>query len=145
MLILKTTISRMERLQRKVCGAVMQIKEIDKEIAELNGRNLVLTRLNAKGILRPAEYREQSGNIDARVGTLRTERRRLLQEQDEGSVLSRLRQLDSLLAELEYPITEFDEELFENIIEKVTVPSETSLCFHLIGGLSLSELIGGCV
>ena len=139
--ILPAAIAQIERLQMKAGGTAARIKEIDKEVAELNNKNLVLARLNTKGILRPAEYAEQSGTINSRVNALRNERRKLLKEQDEDSVLSGLRRLNNTLTHIENPITEFDEELFGSMVEEITVPTDTSLCFKLIGGLPITEAI----
>ena len=101
----------------------------------------MLARLNTKGILRPAEYAEQSGVINSRVNALRAERRQLLQEQDENSILSGLRRLNDLLMGIQNPLTEFDEDLFAYMVEEITVPTDTSLCFKLIGGLPITEAI----
>ena len=139
--ILPAAITQTECLQMKAGGTTARIREIDKEIAELNNKNLVLARLNTKGILRPAEYAEQSGVLNSRVNALRAERRQLLQEQDENSVLSGLRRLNGLLMGMETSLTEFNEELFEAMVEEITVPTDTSLCFRLIGGLPLTETI----
>ncbi|MGN0498390.1 MAG: recombinase family protein [Acutalibacteraceae bacterium] len=139
--ILPAAIAQTERLQMKAGGAAARIKEIDKEVAELNNKNLVLARLNTKGILRPAEYAEQSGVINSRVNALRAERRQLLQEQDENSILSGLRRLNDLLMGIQNPLTEFDEDLFAYIVEEITVTTDTSLCFKLIGGLPITEAI----
>ena len=138
---LTTAIAQTERLQMKAGGTEARIKEIDKAVAELSNKNLVLARLNTKGILRPAEYAEQSSAINSRVNALRNERRQLLKEQDEDSVLSGLRKLNNILIHIENPITEFDEELFGSMVEEITVPTETSLCFKLIGGLPIREII----
>lgn len=61
--ILPPAIAQTERLQMKADGLEIRIKQIDKEIADLNNKNLVLARLNSKGILRAAEYSEQSNGI----------------------------------------------------------------------------------
>ncbi len=139
--LLPCTISQIERLQMKSGGASSRIKEIDKEIAELTNKNLVLVRLHSKGILRSAEYTEESRTVNSCVNKLRSERRKLLQEQDEDNVLSGLRKLDELLTNMKYPITEFNPELFENTINEITVPSNTSICFELISGLKITEKI----
>ena len=139
--ILLAAIAQTERLQMKAGGTEARTKEIDKAVAELSNKNLVLARLNTKGILRPAEYAEQSSAINSRVNALRNERRQLLKEQDEDSVLSGLRRLNNILTHIENPITEFDEELFGSMVEEITVPTERSLCFKLIGGLPITEMI----
>lgn len=139
--ILPVAITQTERLQMKAGRLAAKIKEIDRQIAEFNNKSLVLARLNTKGIIRPAEYAEQSGSINSRVNNLRSERRQLLKEQDENSILSRLRTLNDLLSDIESPITEFDEKIFESMVEEITFPTDTNLCFKLIGNLVITETI----
>lgn len=110
-------------------------------LADLNNKNLVLARLNSKGILRAAEYSEQSNGIRSMVNGLRSERCRLLREQDDDSILCGLRRLHAVFTELTEPVTAFDETVFQEIVQQITVPSHTSICFHLIGGLNLTEKI----
>ena len=139
--ILPSAIMQIERLQIKSGGFSVQIREIDKEIAELSNKSLVLARLNTKGIMRPAEYMEQIGTINRRVNALRSERRQLLKEQDEDNVLSSLRRLNDLMIDMSDPITEFDNDLFSYMVEEITVPTDKILCFKLIGGLQITEAI----
>ena len=139
--ILPFAITQTERLQMKAGGTAAKIKNIDKEIAELNNKNLVLARLNTKGIIRPAEYAEQSGTINSRVNCLRSERRQLLKEQDENNILSGLRTLNDLLSCIESPVTEFDKILFESIVKEITFTTDTNICFKLIGSLMITETI----
>ena len=139
--ILPPAIAQTERLQMKADGLEIRIKQIDKEIADLNNKNLVLARLNSKGILRAAEYSEQSNGIRSMVNGLRSERCRLLREQDDDSILCGLRRLHAAFTELTEPVTAFDETIFQEIVQQITVPSHTSICFHLIGGLNLTEKI----
>ena len=139
--ILPAAVSQIERLQMKSSKTAARIREIDREIAELNGKHFVIARLNTKGIMRAAEYTEQSGKITGRTNALRSERRRLLAEQDENIVLSGLRRLNDILSEQDKPLTEFDEVLFKCIVEKITVPTDAQVCFMLIGGLQIKESI----
>lgn len=139
--ILPAAITQIERLQMKAGGLATRIKEIDKRIAEFNNKSLVIARLNTKGIIRPAEYAEQSSAINSRVNGLRSERIQLLKEQDKNSILSRLRTLNDLLSDIERPLAEFDEEVFKNTVEEITFPTSTSVCFKLIGNLIITETI----
>lgn len=139
--ILPAAIIQTERLQMKAGGLAAKIKEIDRQIAEFNNKSLVLARLNTKGIIRPAEYAEQSGSINGCVNNLRSKRRQLLKEQDENSILSGLRTLNDLLTNIEKPLTEFDENIFKNTVLEITVPTETDVCFKLIGELMITETI----
>ena len=139
--ILPVAITQTERLQMKAGGSASKIKEIDKQIAELNNRNLVLARLNTKDIIRPAEYAEQSSAINNRVNILRSERRQLLKEQDENNILSGLRRLNDLLSNIKKPYTEFNTDILKNIVEEITFPTDTNICFKLIGNLIITETI----
>lgn len=139
--ILPTAMAQTERMQMKSGKTALRIKEIDREIAELNGKHLVIARLNTKGIMRAAEYTEQSSKITSRTNALRCERRQLLNEQDENSILSGIRKLNCVLSAQKEPLTDFDEMLFESIVQQITVPTNTDICFKLLGGLKIRESI----
>ena len=139
--IVTAAISQTERLNMKYGNTAGKIKEIDKNIAELSNKQLVLARLNSKGMFRAAEYSEKSGKLTAQIKELRAERKRLLQEQDENSILSGLNTLENVLVNLKEPLTEFDEDIFKAVVQKITFPSDTEICFELAGGLKITEKI----
>ena len=142
--IVTAAISQTERLNMKYGNTAGRIKEIDKNIAELSNKQLVLARLNSKGMFRAAEYSEKSGKLTAQIKELRAERKRLLQEQDENSILSGLNTLENVLVNLKNlkePLTEFDEDIFKAVVQKITFPSDTEICFELTGGLKITEKI----
>ena len=96
-----------------------------------------MSLINTKSIIRPAEYTEQSGKINSRVNELRSERIKLLKEQDENNTLSGFRKLNEIISNIENPLTEFDEQLFKSMVNKITIP----ICFELLGGLKITESI----
>ena len=106
--ILMPAILQTENLQMRKSGSRVRIKEIDREIAELSDKNILITRLNTKGIIRTSEYTEQSNAISMKISTLRKERTKLLGEQDNDSVLSGLKRLNNKLTELNRPLTAFE-------------------------------------
>ena len=55
-------------------------------------------------------------------------------------MLDELKTLNEIIKEYE-PTSEFDEEMFEQIIESIIVDDTSSMTFHLIGGLTLTEEI----
>ena len=139
--IVATAINQIERLNTRYGNMEGKVKEIDKNIAELSNKQLVLARLNSKGMFRAAEYYEKSRKLTAQINELRVQRKRLLQEQDENGTLSKLRKLENILLNIKEPLTEFDEEIFKAVIQKITIPSNTSICFELLGGLKVTEKI----
>lgn len=56
-------------------------------------------------------------------------------------ILSGLRTLNDLLMNIENTLTEFDIEIFKNTVLEITFPTETDVCFKLIGDLMITETI----
>ena len=66
------------------------------------------------------------------------------QDQFESRILTMLqdvRKLKSLIDEIEEPLDEFDEKLFEEIIVEMTLNNADELTVALLGGLKFTELI----
>lgn len=139
--ILIPMIEQLEKMQSRLSGTQNKIYLIDKEIANLNNQNLMIVRLYNNEILSPADYTEQSNEINKKVSQLRSDRRRLLQQDENDEMLNGLQELNQILSEITQPQTEFDKELFADIVQNISVQSNTSLQFKLIGGLELVETI----
>ena len=138
--LLSTLIRQLEELQYRTTGSQQQIKEIDREIADLTAQNLVLSRLHGKGVLNAADYTAQSDVLENKITELRIERRAKITDSDENEMLEELKMLNDILKEVEIGI-DFDAELFEQTVDSITVDSNELLTFHLAGGISLPEKI----
>lgn len=136
--VLGDLIRQLEKLQARTSGSSGQIYQLDKQIADVNAQSLVVAKLHSSGILNNAEYAAQSGELSRKVSALRSERRRILMEDEDDEIIESLKSMDSVLAEYT-PTAAFDEELFGQIVESVTVVSGTTLRFCLAGGLALTE------
>ena len=99
-----------------------------------------MAQLHNKGILNNAEFTTQSGELSRKVSELRSERRRVLMEDEDDELIDTLRTLNETLAEY-IPADTFDEDLFEQIVESITVINGQELSFRLAGGLVLTEKI----
>ena len=138
--ILGALIRDIEVMQSKTSENHEKIAEIDKEIADLAARNLVIVRLHTSGILNGSDYSAQSSEINNKISALRSERKKKLAEDEGDEQLDKLKELQSILGEYE-PTKAFDEDLFHQIIEKAVVMSKSEIAFYLIGGLKLTETI----
>lgn len=138
--LLGTLIRQLEELQYRTTGSQQRIKEIDREIADLTAQNLVLSRLHGKGVLNAADYTAQSDVLENKITELRIERRTKITDSDENEMLEELKMLNDILKEVEIGI-DFDAELFEQMVDSITVDSNELLTFHLAGGISLPEKI----
>jgi hypothetical protein len=75
------------------------------------------------------------------VNALRTERRRLLREDEDNDAIADLRALDNAIASVSEIQTDFNENIFAEIVQDITAISQTELRFRLLGGLQLTETI----
>ena len=101
---------------------------------------LKVAQLHGSGILNNAEYAVQAGELNRRASELRSERRRILMEDEDNEIIESLKALNDTIADYT-PTGGFDEELFGQIVESVTVISGNVLRFCLAGGLALTEKI----
>ena len=135
--VLGSAVAQVERLQKTHNGMQSKVHEIDRQIAELNGQNLVLARLHTKQIMSSADYAAQSGIISQKVRLLRLDRRKLLNQDENIKYLDGLTELENILSQVDCQ-SDFNKDLFKRIVIQITVPTHTSLCFELIGGLKLT-------
>lgn len=138
--LIGTLIRQVETMQGKTNGIQDKVRQIDKEIADLAAQNLVITRLHTSGILPVAEYTMQTAEIGNKITALRVERKKKLAEDENDTWLESLRELNEILEGTELT-GEFNEKLFGQIVESITVDDYTQLTFHLLGGIELTEKI----
>lgn len=138
--LLGTLTRQIEAMQSQASDAQKAVKRIDKEIADLNARNLVITRLHTNGVLTAAAYSSQTAEIGNKINDLRIERRRKLAENENDEWLEQIRELNSVIEDY-LPTGSFDEELFGQIVDSITVNDNTQITFHLTGGIELPEEI----
>ena len=136
--LLTPLIRDLEIMQRKISGNHQRIALIDSELADLAARNLVIARLHTGGILQAADYAAQSAALSSQISALRSERRKMLDGDEGNARLDALRELYDILEEYE-PTCSFNEELYAQIVEKISVCAGTELTFHLTGGIRLTE------
>ena len=138
--LLGSLIRDIEVMQSKTSANHEKITQIDKEIADLAARNLVIVRLHTSGVLNGSDYSAQSSEINNRISALRSERKKKLAEDEGDEQLDKIKELYGILEEYE-PTESFDEELHGQIVERITVVSNSELSFRLIGGIELIEII----
>lgn len=96
--LLHPLIDQLEKLQMYASENQQRIQEIDKALADLNARRLVLARLHSKGILNASDYTAQADSLERETAPLRAERRRKLAEDESEDQIEELKTLNDLLA-----------------------------------------------
>lgn len=138
--LLGMLIRQIEAMQNRTSRNQERIRQIDKEIADLGAKNLVITRLHTSGVLGASDYSKQTSEISNRITDLRIERRKKLTEDEDDELLDTIKELNGILEEYE-PTTEFDNDLFEQIVQSITVNDNTQITFRLLGNIELAEEI----
>jgi len=112
--------------------------DIDKEIASISGQNLVLIRLKSKGSIDPALALSQADALSRKLKELRRLRRKVLEAIDGDD---QIQETESMLDYLESAQwrDEVPADLFENLVEQITVISAEEVKFRLLNGLELTE------
>ena len=138
--LLGTLIRQLELMQNRSGESQERIRQIDKQIADLSAQNLVVARLHTNGVLNATDFAAQSSMISNKINALRLDRKKALAEDEDDELIDTLKSLDDTLAEY-VPGTPFDQKLFEQIVQSITVVDNARLTFHLIGGLALTEQV----
>lgn len=132
-------LTQLQELKNKKYGGNKQYIDINKEIAQLKEQTHVLARLKTKGFLDESKYIEQVTEINARIEKLSRELRKIVRCDDEDEMIERIKEIASIIENGTDLMTEFDDVMFESLIEKIIVKNQTEFEFNLIGGLKFTE------
>ena len=117
-----------------------KIIDIRRDIAAVKEQKHVISRLRTKGFLDEQKYNEQLMALENKKSKLERELNKLSKANDEDETLEQLDTLIDCFEGRTETLTEFDEELFSMIIEKIVVKDNT-LEFNIISGLRFIEKI----
>lgn len=137
--ILAPMLRQLETLSERKKSGNTQLAELRREISEIKQQTYLLTMLNSQGTLDGAYFKERTQELDRKLITAQKQLHANLDDKD-SERLDELRKLIGIFERAE-PITDFDEIKFGQIIEKITVLSETEIRFDLIGGIGFIERI----
>ena len=136
--LLQPLLAQLRDIRELELRSNQRLSDIDKEIANISGQNLVLIRLKSKGCIDPALALSQTDELNRKLRDLRRLRRKVLVAADGDE------QIQSTEAMLDYLDgtqwqTEVTSELFENLVGRITVSSAEEVKFRLLNGLELTE------
>lgn len=137
--ILAPLLRQLETLSEREKSGNTQLAALRKEIAEIKQQIHMMTVLNSQGTLDGAYFKERTQELDRKLLAAQKQLHANLDDKD-GERLDELRKLIGILEKSEQ-IIEFDEIKFGQIVNKITVLSETEIRFDLIGGIGFTERI----
>ena len=137
--IFPTLLTQLQELRNKKFSSNKQYTEIMKEIAKLKEQTHVLARLKTKGFLDNGKYLEQTAELNSKIEKLNRELQKISRCDDEDDVIEKIKDVASIIESGIEHMTEFDEIMFESLVEKIVVKNQKELEFQLYGGLKFTE------
>lgn len=132
-------ISQLQELKNKKFSSNQQYMEISRNIAKLKEQIHVLTRLKTKGFLDDEKYFSQTAELHAKIEKQNQELRKIAHCDDEDELIDQIKEIASIIENGTDLMTEFNEIMFESLVEKIIVKDQTTLEFYLYGGLKFTE------
>ena len=114
--------------------------DIHKEIALLKEQRHVIARLRKKGFMDEQKYNEQLSALEVKIKRQENELKKISKADENDEMLEQLDLLISCFEKKDKTITEFDSELFENIVDNAIIEEKT-ISFSLISGLIIKEVM----
>ena len=116
------------------------IIQLNRDISDLCSQRSLLTTLKQQGIVDPDIYISQLNELKVQIDTAKRQRSSLLDQENDQSMNLTREMIDSLEDGPEL-LTEFDSDLFTDLIEQIIVDSKDRVRFRLRNGLELTENI----
>ncbi len=106
--------------------------------SKLSEQCYALSKLYADRILSDSDYFSKLNPIQSEMNRLRTERNNLFKLDKDEDCLTQLIELNELVKNISDPYA-FDEDFFDEAVEKITIDDDKNITFRIIGGLNITE------
>ena len=137
---LKSTLTRLVELKAAVTKSRSEVIDIDEKLIKLADRLAFYTEQYEAGVIDDGVYNDRTIADRKKVSELRTRRNKLLTDDEDEQCIDELRQLILYLESQQKAILSFNENIFDGVVERVTV-EEDKLCFEIKSGILLKEVI----
>lgn len=139
--ILTPMLEQLQTMRANRNQSNLQIVEINKEMANLTEQNHVLSGLKSKGYIDSALFISQTGELSRKIAQLRADKNKLMDSGDEDSMIVNTQNLIELLENAPDYLDEFEPQIFEGMVAKIIVASNSEIRFCLTNSLELAETI----
>ena len=138
---LNPLLDQLRDIRERELRANHKISDIDSEIAHLSEQNLVLARLKSKGYVDSALYLSQMDELDHKLRDLRRLRRKIMELADGGQAIRVTEAMLDYLEDNSQWHGKVTPELFENLVEQITIVSAEQAKFKLLNSLEVVETV----
>ena len=138
--ILLTLHRSLQELNMRRFSGNTKVLGIHKNIADIKEQRHVLSRLRKKGFMDEKKYAEKLTVLENQLARQERELKKTAKADNEDDTLEQLDILIDCIESKSSILTEFDEELFRMVVDKIIVKDRT-LEFTLISGIAFNEHI----
>ncbi len=114
--------------------------KLSQSIAEINAKILMLDQLRSKGYLAADVHQSQVKDLRNQLSKAKADRSDLFETQI-LEMQEKVKQLKAILGEIEEPLEEFDEHLFLETVEELSINRYDEMTVTMLGGLRFKELL----
>lgn len=130
----------MVNVQKVLNGESNTPEKLDIDIQKVTERMKQLVRLQIKGVANVELFQNEYEELKLKLQNLRDVQVENLKERDRGDeIVRRTKEIEGLIRQRNKLLTEFDEQIYDALVEKVVVKSPTHLCFILRNGQVIEE------
>lgn len=131
--------AQLQALKDRQYAGNEQYMQISQEIAQCREQIHVLTRLKSKGFLDEKKFLEQTTSLQHKINRQQKKLRDIAKSEEDDRQIEMLKEVAATIEKAPNLLVDFDAELFETLVEKIIVTSQTTLKFYLYGGLQFTE------
>lgn len=138
--ILTQMISNLQAIRERRMLWSLDIIELNKRISDIMDQDQMLTRMNQCGCVDPDIFISQSNELARQLREAKQKKERLMVEAGDDTIPRTQELLESLETMPEF-LPAFDGEIFNDLVDRVTVMDGVTLRFRLKNSLELTEHI----
>lgn len=138
--ILTQMISNLQAIQERRMLWSLDIVELNKQISDIMDQDQMLARMNQCGCVDPDIFISQSNELARQLREAKQKKERLMAEAGDDTIPRTQELLESLETMPEF-LPAFDGEIFNDLVDRVTVMDGVTLRFRLKNSLELTEHI----
>ena len=139
--LLKNMVSNLQKVRNSRMLWSVDVIEINKKISDVLSQNQMLTMLKQQGLVDPDIFISKTNKLTEQLRTLKVEKERLVTAESDDAIYQ-TKLLIEIINDSPYILDDFDEELFGELVDKISINS-SHMVFKLKNGLELKETIVG--
>ena len=136
--ILKQMVADLQSIRERRMLWSQNIVDLNKRIADLSDQDRMLADMNRCGLVDPDIFIAQSNALLQQLRTAKQEKAQLLDAGDDETI-PKTRELLETLETLPEFLPTFDDEIFADLVDRITAEETGVLHFRLKNGLELTE------